>query len=50
MEVFEDRVQQIYQKIIYWKKNLFLLPSGTAGRSFTDETVRLLNSWNKGKY
>lgn len=44
---FTERVEQIYEKIVYWKRNLFLLPSGKTGRIFTDETVRLLNSWTE---
>ena len=30
---------------IYWKKNLFLIPSRQAGKNFIDELSRLMNEW-----
>ena len=30
---------------MYWKKNLFLLPTGQAGKSLIDEIFRLMNEW-----
>ena len=44
---FTGRVEQIYEKIVYWKRNLLLPPTGKTSRSFIDETVRLLNSWTE---
>ena len=41
---FTERVKQIYEQIVYWKKNLLLLSSERASRSFSEDTVRLLNS------
>ena len=45
---FIESVEKIYEKIVYWKKNLFLLPSGKAGKTFIDHIVKLLNSWVEG--
>ena len=28
---FIERVEIIYEKVVYWKKNLFLLPTGKFG-------------------
>ena len=39
----ERNVSLAYEKIVNWKKNLFLLPSGQAGKSFIDEMSRLIN-------
>ena len=37
--------EKIYDIIVYWKKNLFMLPSGRAGKDYIDEITRLLNAW-----
>ena len=34
-----------YEKTVYCKKNLFLLPSGQEGKSFIVEISRLMNKW-----
>ena len=39
---FTNHVNNIYERIVYWKKNLFLLPTGKAGRKFIEELTRLL--------
>ena len=38
------RVELIYEKFVYWKKNVFLLPTGKSGKLYIDESVTLLNS------
>ena len=45
---FTERVEMIYEKVVYWKKNLFLLPTGKSGKLYIDENVKLLNSWVEG--
>ena len=37
---FEKHPSSFYEKIVFWKKNLFLLPSGKAGRKFIEEVSR----------
>jgi hypothetical protein len=37
----------IYDEIVFWKKNLFKLPSGAAGKNYIKETTRLLSIWNE---
>ena len=43
--VFEKNLNVIYDIIVYWKKNLFMLPTGRAGKDYIDEITRLLNAW-----
>ena len=38
---FPQTIDNIYDEIVHWRKNLFKLPSGTAGRSF----ISLLTNW-----
>ena len=45
---FTERVELIYEKVVYWKKNLFLLRTGKSGKLYIDENVKLLNSWVEG--
>ena len=40
---FEKNLPQVYETVVFWKKNLFLLPSGEAGRKFIGEASR---HWN----
>ena len=42
---FEKTVNVIYDLIVYWKKNLLILPTGRAGKDCIDEMTRLLNAW-----
>ena len=42
--VFEANVSTVHEQIVYWK-NLFLLPSGIAGKQYIDETTKLMNEW-----
>ena len=40
---FEENLSLVYEKIVCWKKNLLLLPSGRAGKQFIEETTKLMN-------
>lgn len=42
----EQVINAVYEEVVYWRKNIFLLPSGAAGKSYIRETTRLINSWN----
>ena len=42
---FEENVSFIYEQIVYWKRNMFLLPTGKAGKQFIDEITKLINIW-----
>ena len=41
-------VDKIYNEIVYWRRNVFLLPSGSAGKNFVNEMRRLIEAWNTG--
>lgn len=36
----------IFNEISSWRKNLFNIPSGAAGKKFVEEATRLINLWN----
>jgi len=44
-KAFERSLNEVYEKIVFWRKNIFMLPTGKPGKSFIEETTRLLNSW-----
>ena len=35
----------VYDKLVFWRKNIFLLPSGRSGKLYIEETTRLINAW-----
>ena len=37
----------IYEEGVYWRRNLFLLPTGAAGKTYITETTRLIEIWNQ---
>ena len=43
--IFERELQQVYEKIVYWQKNKFLVPRGKGGKRFINEITRLINLW-----
>ena len=48
----EDMIQivnSIYEEVVFWRKTLFKLPSGAAGKSFVKETTKLICIWNEAK-
>ena len=42
-------IDRAYAEIVHWKRNLFLLPSGKAGKDFIREQTRLLSSYAESK-
>ena len=41
---FND-LNTVYDRIVYWKKNLFLLPSGHGRKQYVKELTQIINSW-----
>ena len=39
-----DTIDECYEKIIYWRRNLFTLSNGGAAKNFIRELTRLINS------
>ena len=42
-----NNINSCYEKIVYWRRNLFLLPKGLSGKDYIRETTRLLNAWTE---
>ena len=45
--IINDVIAECYEKIVFWKKNLFMLPNGSSGKNFIREITRLLNSFSE---
>ena len=43
--IFEKDIRQAYDKIVYWRKNIFMVPSGRDGKRFIKKITRLINLW-----
>ena len=39
------KIQDAYERIVFWKKNLFMLPTGAAAKKYITETTKLMNGW-----
>jgi len=35
----------VYEEVAHWRTNLYLLPTGKAGKDFIDEYTRLIHEW-----
>ena len=42
--IFTKKVEVAYEKVFYWKRSLFLLPTGNASRNYINEMMRLLTT------
>ena len=40
----EQVINAVYEEVVKWRKNIFLLPSGAAGKSYIRETTRLIDA------
>ena len=43
---FNLQISEAYEKIVYWRKNLFELPKGEHGKEFIIEMVKQMNDWS----
>ena len=41
-----SEIDIIYNTIVFWRRNIFNLPSGSAGKQFINESTRLMNAWS----
>ena len=46
LEELDQISQALYNEIIGWRKNLFMIPSGSSGKKYVAETTRLITNWN----
>ena len=47
LAVVKQILDVIYEEGVYWRRNLFLLPTGAAGKKYITETTRLIEIWNQ---
>jgi hypothetical protein len=38
-------ITEAYEKVVYWRKNLFMLPTGAIGKEYIRELTRLFQAW-----
>ena len=41
-------VNQAYEEVVHWRRNLFQIPSGSAGKAFMTELARLYQAYADG--
>ena len=39
-------INEAYNEVVYWRKNVFLVSYGKIGKDFIDELILLINDWN----
>ena len=44
-ETFTCSINRIYKVIVHWRRNLFKVPSGKAGKAFVQELTRMLRAY-----
>ena len=44
-KTFSQLMTNIYNEIVHWKRNVFLIPSGATGKDFVSELARLLQAY-----
>ncbi len=42
---FMQTINEAYSEVVHWRRNIFLVPSGNAGKKFVREITRLLNAY-----
>ena len=47
--IYQKDLEYAYNQKVYWRKNIFIVPTGAAGKKFIDEISRLLNLWTNNK-
>ena len=46
-EDIREKIDAIYDEIVVWRRNIFMLPSGAAGKQFVSETTKWIEYWNQ---
>ena len=46
--VYKKKLDEAYNEIVYWRKSIFLVPTGSTAKIFIDEISRLLKLWTNG--
>ena len=45
---FRLKVDRCYDEVVHWRRNVFSIPSGKAGRDFVNEMARLNQAYAEG--
>ena len=40
-----EELKECYEKIMFWRKNWYMLPKGSSGKDYIKEITRLINEW-----
>ena len=40
-------INAIYEEIVLWRRNIFMVPTGASGKKFVNEIAKWLNFWNQ---
>ena len=48
IETLKARFRSMYDEVVHWRRNVFLLPYGAAGNKFVDELARLIQAFASG--
>ena len=40
-----EELKEFYGKIVFWCKNLFMLPKRSSGKDYIKEVTRMINEW-----
>ena len=43
--LYEKYVEEAYKKIVYWHKNVFMVPTGASVKKFINGITRLFDQW-----
>ena len=42
---YQKDLEEAYEQIVYWLKNVFMVPTGASGKKFINEITRLFAQW-----
>ena len=43
--VYQKDLEEAYEQIVYWRKNVFMVPTGAPCKKFINEITRLFDQW-----
>ena len=43
--VYQKDLEEAYEQIVYWRKNVFMVPTSASGKKFINEFTRLFDQW-----
>ena len=49
MKIKGEEINHPYEKTVYWRKNLFTLPTRKVGKLFITEMTQLIETWCEKK-